>query len=301
VKFEDEFVKKTTYQNFLNGHVLKERIKPLSKRNQVRKDKIDEKLTKCKPDEFVGKTIQNKDGSDVEILDYDKYTGFKVKFSNGVIKDSISYTSIKNKEVYINSKKKKNNTKRKTRIGEKGLNTEGEEMTIISYDNANHMIVEFADGQRNECRYSNFKIGNVYKPSHRAYLIKQSKLGETSVSIDGEPIKIIDYIDYNNITVEFEDGSIRENVQYDLFKRGKVVKNSRVNGAKYRWLGQTKQTSSGDTITVVEYFSGRNITIAFSDGTLKHNVTTAQFKTGRIQKPGAPRKVYTKHIHVKEA
>lgn len=50
----------------------------------------------------------------------------------------------------------------------------------------------------------------------------KSKIGEIRMMNCGMKCKIIDYIAYNNITVQFEDGHIFKNREYSEFKKGNI-------------------------------------------------------------------------------
>ena len=55
------------------------------------------------------------------------------------------------------------------------------------------------------------------------------RVGEETITVHGLKCKIIDYITYDNITVEFENGKIIKNVSYSKFKDGKI------NGTGIKW------------------------------------------------------------------
>ena len=50
--------------------------------------------------------------------------------------------------------------------------------------------------------------------------LKEKRIGETNYNIQGQHMEIIKYINYLDITVLFEDGSIREHAPYSCFKNG---------------------------------------------------------------------------------
>lgn len=52
--------------------------------------------------------------------------------------------------------------------------------------------------------------------------MKSDKIGEISISTVGQKMKIIEYYNSSNITVEFEDGTIIKNKQYSNFKSGNI-------------------------------------------------------------------------------
>lgn len=49
-----------------------------------------------------------------------------------------------------------------------------------------------------------------------------NKTGEININNQGLKMTIIEYYNSSNITIRFEDGSIRKNIQYSHFKRGQV-------------------------------------------------------------------------------
>lgn len=60
--------------------------------------------------------------------------------------------------------------------------------------------------------------------NHTNDRLKKERIGEVVYNYYGQRVEIIDYISHDNITVRFDDGTIRENVYYSCFKNG-IVKN----------------------------------------------------------------------------
>lgn len=52
----------------------------------------------------------------------------------------------------------------------------------------------------------------------------KNRTGEVSINSKGEKMTIVDYIDSNNITIKFDDGTIVKNKKYSAFKQG-IIKN----------------------------------------------------------------------------
>ena len=65
-------------------------------------------------------------------------------------------------------------------------------------------------------------IWSVFKIGVR--IDKNKRIGEKSINNYGFVMTIIDYIDCNNVTIQFEDGEIVENIYYYNFKKGAVKK-----------------------------------------------------------------------------
>jgi hypothetical protein len=68
--------------------------------------------------------------------------------------------------------------------------------------------------------YGHFKKGKIAHPLSKHKI--NNHLGETRVMNCGMECKIIKYFKYNNITVQFTDGTIVNNKQYDSFKKGNI-------------------------------------------------------------------------------
>lgn len=83
------------------------------------------------------------------------------------------------------------------RIGAKNLNNKGLEMTVVKYNNANDLIVEFNDGYSTHCAWKEFKNGAV--------LYRPYRIGMINKNSEGFNMKIILCNNSNDIYVEFQD------------------------------------------------------------------------------------------------
>lgn len=122
------------------------------------------------------------------------------------------------------------------RIGEKQMMNCGVMAEIIDYRNAKDIDVKFEDGYiRKNIRYDNFKRGKV------TYGIDY-KLGESNNNYQGLKMEIIQYFNANNVTIKFEDGTIKTNVNYSCFKKGSVKNNNFSSIYNVGYLGNVKIT-----------------------------------------------------------
>jgi len=92
-------------------------------------------------------------------------------------------------------------------------------------------------------------------------------------------MKVIQYINVNNIDVEFENGFIRKNLSYTDFKRGAL---DHVDYSKR--IGETRSNSYGSKITVVDYKNSDNVYVKFDNG-YKDVTTWSIFDRGNIKSP----------------
>jgi len=109
---------------------------------------------------------------------------------------------------------------------------------------------------------------------------KNLHVGETSLSSCGQKMTVKEYFNYDNITIEFEDGTIKKDVRYEYFLSGRVAN---PNYFQTR-LNEEKTANCGMKMKIVQYTSSKNIVVQFEDGTLV-NATYPNFKRGCIRNP----------------
>ena len=104
---------------------------------------------------------------------------------------------------------------RDERLGQQTVTNAGHLITIVEYNGADDIVVEFEDGTRKRGVYGQFKRGQFKYPVDLA----KERLGEEKYNIHHEKMKIVEYIDSQHITVQFEDGT-EVKTQYANFTRG---------------------------------------------------------------------------------
>lgn len=107
------------------------------------------------------------------------------------------------------------------RLGETSRSTYDELMIVVNFNNSTDLDVMFEDGAivKHKC-YDRFKNGKILNPNR----LKNERLNMTNTNKNGLLMKIIDYRSYNDLDIQFEDGTIVKNRAYKEFKDG-VVKN----------------------------------------------------------------------------
>lgn len=123
--------------------------------------------------------------------------------------------------------------KRNMRLGERKLMSNGMYATIISYRNNSDMNIKFEDGSiRQGVTYQNFVNGKIASDTvrrkrgvERGHIAKM-RTGEVAVMNNGLKAKIVKYEDATDITVQFEDGSIKEHTTYHQFIYGGIASKS---------------------------------------------------------------------------
>ena len=177
-------------------------------------------------------------------------------------------------------------------IGETVINKQGLKMAIIEYRNVNNITVKFFEDNTIVANktYKNFLKGYIENPNFDIY--KFTRLRETNIANNGQVMTIIEYINADNITVQFDDGMIVKNKTYDHFKRGKI------SNPNYR-IGETNIATNGQIMTIVDYQGTDNITVQFEDKTVVPHKKYSDFKKGHILNPNC-RTVYYKKIKNRE-
>ena len=106
---------------------------------------------------------------------------------------------------------------------------------------------------------------------------------------------IIAYRNYNDIDVEFEDGTIREHRRYSNFNEGSIPICSQRNLTpkaecvniprleKGHRLGQTAIMSNGISATIIRYFNANNIDIKWDNGIITEHCRYNNFIAGAIR------------------
>lgn len=169
----------------------------------------------------------------------------------------------------------------KDRVGEISYSKSGEKMTIIAYRGFHDMDVQFENGYiKHGVNYDSFKKGSI----------RRSMVGDVGYSANGEKATVIDYKSKSDLTIQFEDGTIRTGITSYVFRTGRFSKTpscSSVDGKKdYASLrvGEVVRSRSGELMKIIAYRKFHDIDVEFEDGTKRLGVSYASFRCGRISK-----------------
>lgn len=111
-------------------------------------------------------------------------------------------------------------------------------MKIIEYTNYDNILVEFKiDGYIKRTNYDSFKRGVVrhdkYKKAYKT--LAEKRIGSTNKNKVGEEMKVVEYIDANNIVVEFQDFYKEKiNTSWRSFVNGSVLNPHEKENGIYR-------------------------------------------------------------------
>ena len=121
---------------------------------------------------------------------------------------------------------------------------------------------------------------------------KIDRTGEINIANNGMKMTIIKYNKWEDIDIQFEDGTIVKNKIYTNFKKGNIknpnVKNKymaeKLNKRNSR-IGETNIACNGLKMTIIEYHDAKNIDIQFEDGLIIKHKTYNSFCKGEIKHP----------------
>ena len=202
VTFEDgAVVYGVCYADFLRGTIKH----PSSSRPTARTAK-----TEKEKQERINRTYITKEGYTVSIVEYINSNCITIRFEDGVEKEGVKYRDLVAGNVM----------KPISHLHEIYYNTDGERMEIIEYIDAHHITIQFENGDiKKDCQYHSIKKGYI---KHRP-----TRLGEIHYNRQGERMRIVEYVNHYDATVEFDDGTRREHLIYQTIKRGTVPKKQR--------------------------------------------------------------------------
>lgn len=193
----------------------------------------------------VGETKISNAGQHMTIIEFYNFGYIYVKFEDGTIVKS-TYDSFK-KGITINKNYKHAQTIGaekliKQRIGCSTFNQHGNKLTVIAYKNSKNIVVKLELPEKTvilkDVNWSNFISKTIsLKRNSNKILTTNSKLsniglkriGESRISRTDLLMTIIDYNNYKDITVLFENGDIVKHKSYHDFTTGHISSKNATN------------------------------------------------------------------------
>ncbi len=166
--------------------------------------------------ERIGEIRMMNKGEKCKIIAYHDCLNIDVQFEDGTIVKNKHYDDfVRGRILKVDKITKKTCQKR---IGETRIMKNGKKCTIIKYHDSHNIDVQFEDGLvvKNKYYYD-FAAGNIASRDYRALI------GKTRVMKCGARCTIINSKSYKNFDIQFEDGVIIRNRDYDKFTKGKIA------------------------------------------------------------------------------
>ncbi|MEE3344577.1 MAG: hypothetical protein VZS44_10825 [Bacilli bacterium] len=223
-------------------------------------------------------------GMKMTIIEYRNGNDIDIQFEDGVIVYHKQYGSFKEGNIGHPTIKSNNviKTNKKIRVGQTNIASNGQQITIIKYNNGKDIDVQFEDGYvAQHRRYSEFLSGHICNPNikvdSRICQNATKYIGMTNTNYQGLKMTIIDYRGTNDIDIRFEHGEIKNTTLF-RFNRGEVKSD------KYL-IGEEQINIQGLKMTLISYKNVNDITVQFEDGIVIEHKQYNSFKKGSIKYP----------------
>jgi len=168
-------------------------------------------------------------------------------------------------------------------VGQTRMSNYGQKMTIIAYHSARNIDVQFEDGTVVKHReYACFDRGEIRNPN-----FYKDRVGEVREATNGQKMTIIAYRKYNDIDVQFEDGTTIKHKSYTSFIDGLIHNPNythNVSQRKYR-TGLSKLANCGLNMTISMYRKYKNMDAVFETGYEVKHQSYREFEKGSIGHP----------------
>lgn len=249
--------------------------------------------------DHTGAVNTAKNGMKITIVAYRLWDDVDVLFEDGTLVTHKTYRNFMLGNIRHPDPTKQAKKKATPRhIGDTNTAKNGMKITIIEYRTAKDIDVQFEDGVIVYHKaYRDFQLGKIRHPDPAKQAKRKANIciGTTNRANNGMMMTIIAIYGYNDIDVQFEDGSIAEHKTYDAFLGGKIQHPTGVHTLVYKrqqeYVGKTNKNTQGLKMTVIAYLGAANVTVQFEDGTIVEHTTMQAFNHGWVRNPN-----YTPHI-----
>lgn len=234
-------------------------------------------------------------GMEMTIVEYFHRHNITVKFADGTIRHNITYQQFRNGCVAPEKHSLVSIKNTAQYLGQSQRNNAGDVMTVLVYRNSNDIDVQFDDGTIVSHRsVDDFRHGSILNPnstnSRDSRLRQQalSRLGEIHYNKLNESVTIIAYRNSEDVDVKFNDGSVRQHVTYLAVRRGQVRKHGNIMPGNDSRIGEQYHNQQGLLTTIIEYYTSRDVTVQFEDGTICRHLRYGNICRGCVKHPNMP-------------
>lgn len=268
IRFEDGYeVNHINYYNFLTG-------------------KIKHPFYRTRLKSKVGESATANNGLKMTIVAYRGTADIDIQFEDGVVVYNKTYTSFKCGE--IGHPDVRTQIHPDLYVGQVSVAKNRLQMTIIAYHRNDDIDVQFEDGVIvYHHTHAAFLRGEISHPSINAKSAQAAKkyVGKTVIASNGMKMHIIAYRRKEDIDIQFEDGVEVDHIRLNNFLSGRVdhpTKNRLWQIRNIR-IGETRRSTCGLLMKIVEYRSANDIDVLFEDQTMVYHKDYAAFKHGHIK------------------
>jgi len=221
--------------------------------------------------DIIGKTIIQHCGMSATCIAYRGTQDIDIKFDDGTIIEH------RTKKDFVKGQIKHPNLNPSTCLNEKVKMSNGQMATCIRYRKAIDIDIQFEDGTIVKTSKDCFLRGEVKNPNYYIGLTLKMKNGQMAT--------IIRHGGYNDVDIQFEDGTIVEHKVLSKFKSGSIYNPNCNSFTKSSCEGLTIYQKCGMNATCIKYRSNRDIDVLFEDGTIVEHRQKNSFLLGNIKNP----------------
>ena len=232
---------------------------------------------------LVGTTNVMKNGLKATIIAYYDAHDMDVRFEDGYVAKHRTLTCFR-----LGTILNPNQLPANKRVGETRTMNCGMEATIIKYESAINIDIQFEDGYiATKRKYTEFKRGQINNPNINIFA--KQKIGEKKMMNCGMEATIIAYKNSKDISVKFEDGTIVEHKDIYSFNDCEIlnpnIDYNRNSNKSYKRNGESKRMKNGLIATIINYKNKQDIDVQFEDGSITTNKRYTDFQKATIASP----------------
>ena len=217
------------------------------------------------------------------ILEGNRHSTIDVKFEDNTILKNRTRQEFR--KGTLSHKKIREALEKKKHIGQKKIMNNGLEAEIIAYRCFNDIDIKFNIDNfvKRHVSYGEFNRGALGHPQYTMH-DRTSIIGQTNRMTCGMNATVIEDLRANNITVQFEDGTLVKQRSRGEFLRGNIC-HPNIGPKEYNSIvGQSRRMNNGLVFTVIEDKGVNWIKGTFEDGYVRVSTRT-NFFIGNIGNP----------------
>lgn len=135
---------------------------------------------------------------------------------------------------------------------------------------------------------------------------KINRVGEQNRANNGQMMTIIEYRNYNDIDIMFDDNTIVKHIYYNNFKNGYVKNPNNIILAPQQKIkskiNKTNIANNGLLMTIITYRNCKDIDVQFEDGVIVKHKSYGNFIKGKIKHPNIDTTISkNKNSHIGES
>ncbi len=186
-------------------------------------------------------------------------------------------------------------------IGQTIRMNNGMNATCISYKRSDNIDIQFEDGTIVEhVNKQSFLKGQVTNPVlGRGKSLEKDYVGLSSIMNNGMLATIVRSNGYDDIDVQFEDGTVVKNVSKARFERKNIanptIGNNPLNHLKASVEGKTLKMTCGLDATCIKDDGAYDLTIRFEDGVIVQKIARNNFLNGSVAHPSFGKQIKKKN------